>query len=167
MDNISIFRYIFKNNIFIIYNLEDDKFEKLKIELIKKSSSSIFENNYNHSFILKLRKNDSLKLIKKLYGNNQSKKTYLNYEVELLFLEKKLKTRYGFSYNSLRYFIIVLLMPIFLLISSLINLESILLLISVTYYIILDFIFNCILLQHKKEYNNEFCKVSNLVIFQT
>lgn len=163
MDIFSIFRYIFKNNFFFIYNLEENELEKIKTELMNKSSNSIFENNLNHSFILELRKNNSLKIIKKIFGHNQVKKTYLNYEVELFFSEKKLKMRYGFSYNNLRYFIIVLLMPFFLLLSSLINLDSILLLISLSYYIIFDFIFNLILSQAKKEYNSEFTK---MVIFQ-
>lgn len=161
MDNISIFKYIFNNNKFIIYYLTESEFKKKRVFLMTKANKSLFDNNPSENFVFEYKNETTFKLIKKIYGNksfNLAKE--LKYEVEVKYYNNILKLKYGFSYNSLIFFIVVIFPAIFLFISSLINISLILFLLSIFYFILFDFLFNIILKNHIKIYNKEFLKIS-------
>jgi hypothetical protein len=141
----------------------ENEFINKKRELLNKIGDSIFDYDPNEYFKVNFTKKDTFKLVKKLVTGKHlfKKKEYLNYEVEIVYFENILKIRYGFSYNSLKYSILVLFLPVFLILAFLINEDAVFLILGFLYYILFDFLFNFILCQSRKLYHTEFLKLSD------
>lgn len=150
---ISLFEKVFRNKIAFHFHIKDEKqfFSELK-KLFDNSGEIVTIKNEKLYFGSIDEYEKKFCLTKKL--NRKSP----NYNVTGKIVEGNLQLNYSFSLQKLRYQIFVMLLTYLFLISTIFNESLSLLLFTIVYYLLFDFLFNLILHLSKKDFNEDFAK---------
>ncbi|RXR35549.1 hypothetical protein EQG68_01230 [Flavobacterium piscinae] len=150
---ISVFEKIFRNKIAFSFHIEDEKhfFSELK-KLLDNSDEIVEIKNEKLYFGTIDEYEKKFCLTKKINRKSQ------NYNVEGKIVEGDLQLNYSFSFQKLRYQIFVMVLTYLFLISAIFNESLSLLLFSIVYYLLFDFLFYLILHLSKKDFHEDFAK---------